>query len=107
MKSPARTAGEYGPRGLGTPGGVILSIMPPPSMTFRFQEPLGLHGRHAARSRRRDRLPVRPVLHIARMKDAGNIGAGPTLRQDIAVGVSIDLAFEHRRVRNMADGDEK
>jgi hypothetical protein len=27
MKSPARTAGEYGPRGAATPGGEMRSIM--------------------------------------------------------------------------------
>src|SRR5689334_19669555 len=76
-------------------------------MSFRFEEPLGFHGRHAARARSRDRLPVDAILHIAGVKHPRYIRARASLGQDIAVGVGLDLALEHRRVWNMSDGDEK
>src|SRR6185436_14491186 len=95
-KSPARTAGEYGDFGTGTPGGMILSIIVSfSSMSFRFEEALGFHGRHATGAGRRNRLPVTAVLHVARVKHAGNIGSRAAFGQNVAVGVRIDLALEN------------
>ena len=49
-----------------------------------LQESFRFDGRHAARARRRDGLPVRAVLHVARMEHARDIGA----RAALATGCS-------------------
>lgn len=38
-----------------------------------LRKPLDLNRRHTARARGRNRLPIRPVLHIARMENTGDI----------------------------------
>src|SRR5258708_2381039 len=108
MKSPARTAGEYGDFGVGTPGGMILSIMFSfSSMAFRFKEALRFHRRHAAGAGRRDRLAVGAILHIARMKYSGNVRPRAAFGQNIAVSVGLDLTLEYGCVGDMPDGDEE
>src|SRR5580658_9021777 len=105
MKPPARTAGEYGPRGAGTPEGVMRSIIM--LVSFRFQKSFRFYRRHAARAGRRDGLPVQAVLHVARVKYAGNVGARAALREDVALGIGIDLSLEDARVRDVPDGHEE
>src|SRR5215510_3047367 len=96
MKSPARTAGEYGDFGVGTPGGMILSIIFSfSSMAFRFKKALRFHRRHATGARRCDRLPVGAVLHVARVKDSGDVRFRAAFGQNVAVGVGLDLTLEH------------
>src|SRR2546430_15359285 len=104
MKSPARTAGEYGDFGVGTPGGMILSIIFSfSSMAFRFEEALRFHRRHTTGARCRDRLAVSAILHIARMKDSGDVRPRAAFGQNVAVGVGLDLTLEYGGVRNMPD----
>src|SRR5712692_8207811 len=108
MKSPARTAGEYGDFGVGTPGGMILSIMFSfSSMAFRFKEALRFHRRHAAGARRRDRLAVGTILHVAGVKNSGDVSPRAAFGKNVAVGVGLDLTLEHGRVGDMPDGDEE
>src|SRR2546422_1957401 len=108
MKSPARTAGEYGDFGLGTPGGMIRSIILSfSSMAFRFEEALRFHRRHAAGAGRRDRLAIYAILHVARVKYARDIGPGAAFRQNVAVSVGFDLPLENGGVGDVSDGDEK
>src|SRR5436309_5985806 len=108
MKSPARTAGEYGDFGVGTPGGIILSIIVLfSSMAFRLEEALRFHGRHAAGAGRRDSLAVSAVLHVARVKDSGDVGPGAAFGQNITIGVGVDLALEYGGGGDVPDGDEK
>ena len=76
-------------------------------MTFRFEKPLHFDRRHAARARRRDRLAVGAVLHVARVEHAGDIGPRAALREDVAVGIEFDLPDERLGVGNVADGDEE
>src|SRR2546427_1585603 len=96
INPPARTAGEYGDFGTGTPGGMILSIIFLFSlMAFRFEEAFRFHRRHATCPGGRDRLPVAAVLHVAGMEDSGDVGPGAAFGQDIAVGVRLDLALEY------------
>ena len=76
-------------------------------VSLRFQKSFGFDRRHATRARRRDGLPVDPVLHIPRMEDAGYIGSRAALRQDVAIFIGQDLAAKHRGVGNVADGHEE
>src|SRR6266481_1012422 len=108
IKPPARTAGEYGDFGTGTPGGMILSIILYFTlMAFRFEEALRFHRRHATGPGGRDRLPAAAVLHVAGMEDSGDVGPGAAFGQDIAVGVRLDLALEYGGVGNVSDSHEK
>src|SRR5580704_4560181 len=109
MKSPARTAGVYGPRGVGTPAGFSLSILVSDGMSvsLRFQHSFGFDGCHAACAGGRNRLAVNAILHVACMEHAGNIGARAAMGEQVAVRIEIELAFEHLRVRDMADRDEQ
>ena len=76
-------------------------------MPFGFQKPLHFDGGHASGARRGDRLPIGPVLHVAGMKNARDVGARAAMGNDVAVGIEIDLAGERRGVRDVADGDEE
>src|SRR5258708_13468863 len=99
MKSPARTAGEYGDFGVGTPGGMILSIMFSfSSMAFRFKEALRFHRGHAAGARRRDRLAVGTILHVAGVKNSGDVRPPAAFGQNLAVVVALDLTLHHAHV---------
>src|SRR5579863_2562752 len=76
-------------------------------MPFGFEESLYFNGRHAPCARRRDGLPICPVLHVAGVKYACYVGARAAMRNDVAVRVEIDLAHEGRGVGDVADGDEE
>ena len=44
-------------------------------MPFGFQKPLDFDGGHAAGAGGGDGLPISPVLHVAGVKNAGDVGA--------------------------------
>src|SRR3954463_5522778 len=74
----------------------------------RGQEALRVEGGHAARSRRRDRLAVGPVLHISCGEHAGDVGlGGARLRDQVAAPVVVELVEEELGVRVVADRDEQ
>src|SRR5262245_54441432 len=104
MKPPARTAGEYGPRGAGTPEGAMRSII---SLSFRFEITFHFDGGHAARTSGGDGLAVDTVLHVAGMKHTRDVGTSAALRDDVAFRIGFDLLFEDLGVGNVADGNEK
>jgi hypothetical protein len=68
---------------------------------------LDLQSRHAAGSRRRDRLPVPPVLDVAASEDPRNPGEDIIVRLDIPVLIQIELPGKHRRIRNMPDAKKE
>src|SRR5258706_639521 len=76
-------------------------------MSFRFQKSFHFNCRHAAHARGRYRLPVGAILDVAGMKNASDIRLGATLGQNVTVGIGIDLALEHRRVRDVPDGHKE
>ena len=59
-----------------------------------FQVPLGIHGRHTARTSRGDRLTVHMVLHIARGEDTRHTGHRPPMGDQISPLVHLQLAGE-------------
>src|SRR5271170_3245742 len=67
-------------------------------VAFGFQKPLHFDGGHASGARRSDRLAIRPVLDVAGVKNARDVGARAAVRDDVAVGIEIDLAGERRGV---------
>src|SRR5579872_2978227 len=78
-----------------------------PLMRLGAEETFRLQRRHAAHSRRRHRLAIDIVRHIAGGKDAGDIGRGrKAFGLDIAVRFQLDLAGEEFGRRLMANRDE-
>src|SRR4051812_2197444 len=71
-----------------------------------FQKLLYLKRRHASRPRRRDRLPVPPVLHVAARVDTRHARENIIARLDISVLVRVEQSLEHPRVRNVPDPQE-
>src|ERR1700733_9193118 len=74
---------------------------------FGFKKALGFDGGHTSSTRRCDGLSISPVLDVARVKDARHVGPRAAVRDDVAVGIEIDLSDEGRGVRNMAYGYEE
>src|SRR6266545_1519791 len=73
-----------------------------------FQPALRVDGGHAARARRRDRLPVGGIGHVARGEHARNAGGGGGhLHLEIAHVVHLELAPEQPGVRLVADPHEQ
>lgn len=56
-------------------------------MAFRFEKSFGFNGGHATCARSRNGLPIGAILDVAGMKHARDIGARPTMRDDVPVGV--------------------
>ena len=52
---------------------------------------LGVERGHAAGPGGRDRLPVHVVLHVAAGEHARHAGLGAVVRDDVAVGVQLEL----------------
>src|SRR6185312_10868326 len=77
------------------------------SVAFRFEEALHFHRRHAARARRRDRLPVIAVLHVPRVEDTRHIRPRAAFGNNIPVFVQINLPPKWFGVRDMPDRDEE
>ena len=67
---------------------------------------LGVDGRHAARARRGNRLPVNVILHVAAREDTRHAGVRALVGDDVAIGIHLELAPEERRVRRVPDRDE-
>ncbi len=65
-------------------------------MPFGFQKPLHFDGGHASGARGGNGLPIGPVLDVAGVKNAGDVGARAAMRNNIAVRIQIDLAGERR-----------
>src|SRR5215510_1477977 len=79
-----------------------------PSLPVLHQETLGLHGRHAARSRGGHCLPVNRVLHVAGGEDAIETGTGaPGHGPDVSVVGRLQPVVEELAVRLVADGHEQ
>jgi hypothetical protein len=57
------------------------------SMMLALQKPLGIDRRHAAATRRGDRLSVNKVLHIAAGENAMNVGFGAVMSEDVAIWI--------------------
>ena len=55
---------------------------------------------------RGDRLPVDVILHVAAREHARHARLRAVVRDDVAVGVELELAAEERRVRRVADRHE-
>src|SRR5262249_1173887 len=68
------------------------------SVSFRFEKALGFHGRHAAGAGGGDGLSINAILHVTRVKDAGDAGSRATLRDNVAVLIGLGLALEYCRV---------
>src|SRR5437868_1892168 len=77
------------------------------SVPFRFQEALCINGGHATRSCCSYGLPVRAILHIARMKDARDVRTCSAVVDNVAVGVDIELPNKSVCVRDVPDCNEK
>ena len=71
-----------------------------------FQEPLRFDRGHAAGTGRGDGLAVMMVLHVAGGENAFDVRFRAVVRDQVAVFVHIQLAFEELRVGIVADGDE-
>src|SRR5882724_2275248 len=71
-----------------------------------FQELFCIYRRHASGSRRRNRLPVAMILHVARDENARNFGQGAVRGNQIAVFVGLEFALENGGVRIVTDRDE-
>ena len=56
-------------------------------MMLTRQKPLGIDRRHAAGTRRGDRLSVNEVLHIAAGENARNVGFGAVMSEDVAIWI--------------------
>jgi hypothetical protein len=54
-----------------------------------LQKPLRIDRRHATCSRRCDRLAVDVILHVAAGEDAGDVGLGAVVREDVTRRVEI------------------
>jgi len=55
---------------------------------------LGVERRHASAAGGGDRLPIDVVLHVAAGKHAGHARLCSVVREDVAVGVELDLTVK-------------
>src|SRR3954453_14945778 len=77
------------------------------SVGVGFQPTLAVDRRHAARARRRDRLPVGVVLDVTAGEPAVDVRPRRSrLRHQVALVVHVEHALEQVGVRAVADGDE-
>ena len=76
-------------------------------VSFRFQITFRFDRRHATRPGRRNRLPIRPVLHVACMEDALAARTRAAMRNDVAIRIQVDLPDEGGRIRNVPDRNEE
>src|ERR1700720_4682397 len=74
-----------------------------PSVSFVLEEFLYFVRGHAAGTRGSDGLPVAAVLHIAAREHSWHFGEDILLRDQVAIRISFELAFEYLRVRNVTD----
>ncbi len=66
-----------------------------------------LNGGHTPGARGGNRLTVRPVLNVARVKDSGDVSSRPTFRNNVAIRIEVDLPGERLGVGNVADGQKE
>ena len=76
-------------------------------MPLFFEQTLGFDCRHAAGAGRRNRLTVDAVLHVARVKNAVDIGSRAPVRDEVAVRIQIELAPKNLGIRDMTDRDKE
>src|SRR5271170_3911602 len=75
---------------------------------MRFlEEPVSVERRLTTIRSRRDGLSVAEVPDVSRHKDAGYVGLGLVLHDDIAVLVEVELPFEDLRVWVIPDCNEE
>src|SRR5688572_10744915 len=72
-----------------------------------FQVTLGIDGRHTPRASRCDGLSILVVLYVSRCEDPRHTRSRTLVRDDIPVGVELDLTREQRSVRSMTDREEQ
>jgi len=60
-----------------------------------LQKPLGVNRSHTSRACGRNGLPIDVILHVAAGKDAGNIGLGAIVGQNVAVRIQFQLTNEN------------
>src|ERR1700730_13706809 len=72
-------------------------------MPFVFQISLHFVRRHAARPSGSDSLPVTPVLHVAAREYPRHFREYILMRDQVAVRVGFELAFEYLRVRDVSN----
>src|SRR5678816_2580683 len=77
------------------------------SMPLGFKVAFRFDRGHTTRARRRDGLAIRAILNVPRVEHARNIGAGSSVRNDVAVRIQVDLTLERLGVGNMTDGHEE
>src|SRR6185503_3431187 len=78
------------------------------SLMASCQKPLRFQCGHTAHSGSGDGLPEYLVLHIARCKHAGYVGArGIRSGLDVTVAIEVDLAIKELRRRDMSNGHEQ
>ncbi len=75
-------------------------------MPFFFQILLHFQRGHAAGTGGGDGLAIAAVLHVSAGKDSGHFGKDVLVRDQVAVGVGVELAFEDLGVRDVADARE-
>src|ERR1700733_7003300 len=78
-----------------------------PSAPVVFQKFLRFQSRHAPAARRRDRLPVPPVLHVATSKNPLHAREDVVVRFDVTVLVQIQLSGKHRSIRNVPNSKKE
>src|ERR1700722_19236192 len=76
-------------------------------MAFGFQVALGFYGCHATGTRRRYGLAIYAILDVACVEDAGNVGSRAAFRDNVAVGIEVDLSDERLGVRDVADSEKE
>src|SRR5690606_6123816 len=85
-----------------------LPADPRVSSLLRTQPAFGVERSHTAGAGSRDRLPIRPICHVAGGKHAFDTGVrSPGLDLEVAVRMLLELTFEELRHRCVADGHEE
>src|ERR1700722_9624013 len=76
-------------------------------VTLGFKVALGFNRCHATSARRRDGLAIYAILDIARVKYADNIGSRAAFRNNVTVGIEVDLSYKRLGVRDVANGEKE
>src|ERR1700676_686893 len=76
-------------------------------LTLLFQEFLHFDGGHATGARRRDGLAIAAILHVAARVNPMHARENIVVSLKIAVGISVELAGEHLRIRLVADAEKQ
>src|SRR5215813_3546266 len=76
------------------------------SVAYFFQVFFDFQGSHATGTGGSNGLAVAAVLHITTGEDPGDFREYILVRDDIAIGISVELAFENLRVGNVADAEK-